>query len=187
MRLFLALQPPLALQKQMARALDTLQRIKHKGISWVPAENLHLTVNFIGDVAEQQVDDLKQLISAQASQLNALRLKASGIDLFPHRSPRLIWLKLNGDEKDLLHLNRQLLSRMRQMGVDADAKKLKLHVTLGRIKAPQSPDFERAVLAHEMKTEELYWDTLALYRSTLRPEGPRYDIIEQYNLKYTEV
>ena len=84
-------------------------------------------------------------------------------------------------------MNRQLLKSMRQMGIDADAKKLKLHITLGRIKAPQSENFERAVLAHEIKTEELYWDTLVLYRSTLRPEGPRYDIIEQYKLKYTEV
>lgn len=187
MRLFVALQPPLALQAEMVRAIDTLQRIKHKGITWVPPENLHLTVNFIGEVADHRVDALKNLISAQASKLKAIRLKAEGITLFPDKFPRLIWVQLVGEEKDLQLVHRQLLSSMRQLGIDADTKKLKLHVTLGRIKAQQSPEFERRVLTHEMKSEELYWDTLALYRSTLRPEGPRYDIIEQYNLKYTEV
>ncbi len=187
MRLFLALEPPLSLRPQLVKTLDALQCIKHKGITWVPPENLHLTVNFIGEVAEHQLEDLKQLILVHAAKLTALKLKAEGVDLFPHRSPRLIWLQLSGDEKDLHLLNRQLLKSMRQMGIDADAKKLKLHITLGRIKAPQSENFERAVLAHEIKTEELYWDTLVLYRSTLRPEGPRYDIIEQYKLKYTEV
>lgn len=187
MRLFVALQPPLSLHAEMARALKALQSIKHKGISWVPAENLHLTVNFIGEVAEHQVDAIKELISTHAAKLDAVKLKIEGIDLFPHSSPRLIWLKLSGDEKDLSHLNRQLLSGMRQMGIEADAKKLKLHITLGRIKAPQSQEFERSAMMHEIKTEKLYWDTLALYRSTLRPDGARYDIIEQYNLKYTEV
>ena len=187
MRLFVALEPPLSLRQEMVRALKALQSVKHKGINWVNPENLHLTVNFIGEVAEHQVEDLKVLISAQASKLSAMKLKIEGIDLYPHRDPRLIWLTLSGDEKELLHLNRQLLGSMRGMGIDADAKKLKLHVTLGRIKAPQSPEFERSVLTYEIKTEETYWDTLTLYRSTLRPEGPRYDIIEQYNLKYTEV
>ena len=187
MRLFVALQPPLSLHKEMVKSLQALQSIKHKGINWVAPENLHITVNFIGEVAEHQVEAIKELISAQASKLGAIKLKVEGIDLYPHREPRLIWLALSGDEKELSHLNRQLLSSMRELGIDADAKKLKLHVTLGRIKAPQSPDFERSVLTYEIKTEETYWDTLALYRSTLRPEGPRYDIIEQYNLKYTEV
>ncbi|MFA7024358.1 MAG: RNA 2',3'-cyclic phosphodiesterase [Candidatus Cloacimonadaceae bacterium] len=187
MRLFVALQPPLSLRAEMVRALKTLQSIKHRGINWVSAENLHLTVNFIGDVAEHQVDAIKELVFVHASELKATKLKAEGITLFPSRSPRLIWLALSGDEKDLSLLNRQLLSGMRQLGIDADAKKLKLHVTLGRIKAPQSPEFERTVLAQTLKTEETYWDTLALYRSILRPEGPKYDIIEQYNLKYTEV
>ncbi|MCB5254002.1 MAG: RNA 2',3'-cyclic phosphodiesterase [Candidatus Cloacimonadaceae bacterium] len=187
MRLFVALQPPLSLHADMAKALDDLQRVKHKGVSWVAMENLHLTVNFIGEVAEHRVDALKNLIAAQASKLKAIRLKAEGITLFPSKYPRLIWVQLLSDEKDLYLLHRQLLSSMRQLGIDADAKKLKLHVTLGRIKAQQSPEFERSVLAYDFPSEELYWDTLILYRSTLRPEGPRYDIIEQYNLKYTEV
>lgn len=183
MRLFVALEPPQLLHAELLKALQHFRSLKHQGINWVAPENLHLTVNFIGEVAEHRVNDLKRVIAAQAAKHSAVKLVAEGFELFPARFPRLLWLKLRGDQKDLSLLNRQLLSSMRELKIDADAKKLKLHVTLGRIKSQQDPDFEREVLAYQIAKQEMIWNILSLYRSMLRPEGPRYEVIEQYNLK----
>ncbi|MDD4148155.1 MAG: RNA 2',3'-cyclic phosphodiesterase, partial [Candidatus Cloacimonetes bacterium] len=155
----------------------------HTGINWVKPENLHLTVNFIGEVAEHRLPELKDLLGREAKRHTAAVLQAEGIELFPYRFPRLIWLKLSGEDQVLRTLKRQTLNSLRLLGIEADPQKLELHVTLGRIKTHQSPDFERAALSYSIPREEMIWDTMILYKSLLRPDGPRYEIIEQYNLK----
>jgi RNA 2',3'-cyclic 3'-phosphodiesterase len=183
MRMFVALEVPQALKPQLQEALDYFIRLSPGGINWVKPENLHLTVNFIGEVAEHKLAALEKLLAAQSEKHEAAYLNAEGYELFPAKFPRLLWLKLNGSDQDLRVLNRQLISSLRQLGIEADAKALKLHVTMGRIKAQQSPDFERAVMAHPVCQDTLRWNTLSLYQSTLRPDGPIYTQLQQYNLK----
>jgi 2'-5' RNA ligase len=183
MRLFVALEAPTETLTKLQDALMYLQGLKHKDINWVKPENLHLTVNFIGEVAEHRLPELKALLARQVQRFTAPSLRAEGIELFPHRFPRLIWLKLSGDDEVLKTLNRQTLSSLRALGIEADAKSLKLHVTLGRIKSQQSADFERAAMMYSFPEEERVWGTLSLYRSILHPSGPKYEIIEQYDLK----
>lgn len=79
-------------------------------------------------------------------------------------------------------LNKQLVSSLSDLGLDPDIKDLKLHVTLGRIKDQQSVHFEREVMAFPIGKEDHRWDTVTLYRSTLKPEGPVYTILNQYYL-----
>lgn len=183
MRMFVALEVPQALLSELQQALRYFMQLSPGGINWVKPENLHLTVNFIGEVADQNAESLANVVATQASKHEAFLLKAEGFELFPAKFPRLLWLKLNGTDKDLQVLNRQLLTSWRQLGIEADPKALKLHVTLGRIKAQQKLDFERTVLAHPINQDILRWDTLSLYRSSLRPEGPIYSQLQQYNLK----
>lgn len=183
MRLFVALEPPEKLTQQLRDALRYMQGLKHANINWVKPENLHLTVNFIGEVADHKLKELKSILAVEARRHSAAMLHTEGIELFPYRFPRLIWLKLSGEEQILKTINRQTLNSLNTLGIEADAKALKLHITLGRIKAQQTTDFERAVLAYHIPKEEMLWDTMNLYKSILRPDGPRYEIIEQYNLK----
>lgn len=183
MRLFVALEPPPETLAKQREALTHLQNLKHKDINWVKPENLHLTVNFIGEVAEHRLPELRALLTRQAQRFTAPELRTEGIELFPHRFPRLIWLKLSGDEDVLKTLNRQTLSSLRALGIEADAKNIKLHVTLGRIKSQQSVEFERAAMMYEFPQETRVWSTLSLYKSLLHPSGPKYEIIEQYDLK----
>lgn len=183
MRMFVALEVPQTLKAELQEALDYFMRLSPGGINWVKPQNLHLTVNFIGEVAENKIEALQNLLAASAAKHEAAYLNAEGYELFPARFPRLLWLKLNGSDKDLRILNRQLISSLRSLNIEADPKALKLHVTLGRIKQQQRPDFERAVMAHPVCRDTLKWDTLSLYQSTLRPEGPIYTPLQQYNLR----
>ncbi len=183
MRLFVALEAPESLHAELCRALSRFQTLKHRGINWVKTQNLHLTVNFIGEVPEHRLAEISQAVAEEAEKHQAPELYSEGIELFPHHSPRLIWLKLGGNAKALAVLNRQLLGSMRALQIDADPKKLKPHITLGRLKEQQRPEFEREVLSFQIPSVKEIWNKLTLYRSVLSPQGPRYDIIEQYNLK----
>ncbi|HQQ67323.1 MAG TPA: RNA 2',3'-cyclic phosphodiesterase [Candidatus Cloacimonadota bacterium] len=182
MRLFVALEVPQVLKEELIRILEGLKRLSPGGINWVTPDNLHLTLNFIGEAPDHLLKEIQQAISLEAAKLSAANLQAEGFELFPAKYPRLLWLKLSGEDRALQSFNRNLLKALRTLDLDADAKALKLHITLGRIKAPQKPDFERAVLAHPITHDVLSWDTISLYRSALRPQGPIYTQLQQYNL-----
>jgi 2'-5' RNA ligase len=183
MRLFVALEPPEEIRQDLLKALEYLQGLKHKDINWVKPENLHLTVNFIGEVAEHRLPELKDLLRRMTQKKESPKLRAEGIELFPYRFPRLIWLKLSGDQDVLKTLNRQTLTSLLSLGIEADAKNLKLHVSLGRIKSQQSVEFEQMALGYQFPEKVCVWDTISLYKSLLRPTGPHYELIEQYYLK----
>jgi len=182
MRLFVALEPPEVLKAELTQALGSLQKQSRGGINWVKPQNLHLTLLFIGEVPDHQVQAVAQAAETRAKNFAAPALKARGLDLFPARDPRLLGLKLNEDEPSLTKLNRLLLNDLRELQLDPDAKALKLHITLGRIKNPQTPDFERSALSYPIAGDIQRWDTLTLYRSTLKPDGPVYNSIQQYYL-----
>ncbi|HHV36354.1 MAG TPA: RNA 2',3'-cyclic phosphodiesterase [Candidatus Cloacimonetes bacterium] len=183
MRLFLALEPPQEIIDELCQTLVRFQRFKHNGINWVKPENLHLTVNFIGDTPDHLVDDLWDEIELAAKQYPASTLKAEGYELFPDRFPRVLWLKLSSDDRYLEELSRKVKHIMREKGLDVNKKKLKLHVTLGRLKQAQSPYFEEAVLSYPINELIQKWDRLSLYESFLLPNGPRYKLLKQYKFE----
>lgn len=183
MRLFLALEPPEEFSAELCNALLRFERLKHSGINWVKPENLHLTVNFIGDTPDHLVDDLWSEIELSARKYPASILTAEGYELFPDRSPRVLWLKLSSPDRYLEELSRKVQQVMHHAGLEVDKKKLKLHVTLARLKQAQSPYFEEAVLSHPVEDLSQKWDRLSLYESFLRPDGPRYKLLEQYRFE----
>lgn len=184
MRIFFALDLPDNLARELKGILGYLSRRSPGGINWVAHQNLHLTVNFIGDVPEHLAGELATGIQSILQEFAAFEFQAEGLELFPAKNPRLLWLKLSGME-DMAHkLNRKVLSFARELGLKPDAKKLKLHITLGRIKSPQSADFERSAIEYPISNKEiLRWDSPTLYRSTLSPKGPIYKVLQQYKLE----
>lgn len=183
MRIFVALELPDEFVAGLAQASKEMQRKSLSGINWVKPENLHITLNFIGEMPEHQVPDFARDLAKLFAAESAKHLEAKGFEIFPANSPRLIWLKLAGSEMELSKLNRKVLKLAWTYGVDADPKALKLHVTMGRFKLAQSPDFERFIMSYPVPQSELKLDTIRLYQSVLRPEGPIYKVVNEYNLK----
>src|SRR6266487_741750 len=67
------------------------------GFGWVRPEGIHLTLRFLGDIAEEQVEALGALLRDVAAGLKPFALDARGIGAFPDpRAPRVIWLGLQG-------------------------------------------------------------------------------------------
>src|SRR3989338_5012993 len=63
-----------------------------KNIRWIPAQNLHITVYFLGDVEEQKIKSLSDQLRTHLSTLSPFVLEFEKI-LFapPHRPPRMVW------------------------------------------------------------------------------------------------
>jgi len=182
-RIFVALELPAAHTEILQSCLSRWSRAYPKGINWVKPANLHVTALFVGDVESGVLPQLCEAVSELADRFAPFELALSGCELFPAIEPRLIWVKLSARDQRILALPKALARSLRNLGCEPDIKPMKLHVTLGRIKfLPHNFD-ERGILGAPIQAEHLPYSRLSVYKSILKPEGPTYHLIEQYDLK----
>ncbi len=179
-RSFIALEAPAAARESLVHCLRQFRATP--GVKWVEERNLHLTLLFLGDVDSVRIPELESLLDDAVGGLKSFPLALKGVELFPAREPRLVWASLAARDDALVRLHKELLGSLHREGFDPDAKPLKLHITLGRIRAGLSPELERELMRSAVDREMYPYDSLTLYRSVLRPEGPSYHVLKQYSL-----
>jgi len=181
-RIFIALELPPEHRKRVETLLSRWARTYPAGINWVKPVNLHLTVLFVGDVETGIMPDLCEAVASVSQLFTPIDLSLWGCELFPANEPRLLWVKLSPKDQRIYDLPRALLKALRPRGCTPDVKPLKLHVTLGRIKRmPVNLDAPE-ILSAPIQTERLPYSCLSIYDSILRPDGPEYHLIDQYDL-----
>jgi 2'-5' RNA ligase len=182
LRTFVALEIPAEHKRKLASQLSIYSRSYPRGINWVKPENLHLTLLFIGDTPRDVIPRIQESLSGVCSKLQPYSLSMLGCELFPAVNPRLLWVKLDPEDKSIFCLPKIMAKELAEHGIKPDLKPLKLHVTLARIKAPQSPAMEREFLQTDLASATSTYDTISYYRSSLQPDGPVYTALEQYRL-----
>jgi 2'-5' RNA ligase len=89
MRLFCAIELPPTLKRTLIQWQETLARDLGKAISWTPAENLHITLKFIGEMDAAGVVAVHDLLSV-LPRVGAMELSIAGLLRFPARGPARI-------------------------------------------------------------------------------------------------
>lgn len=179
-RSFIALETPEAVHKSLVERLLYLKT--NRGVNWVKEQNLHLTLLFLGDVESTRIPVLEKILTEHAARQEAFPLALKGLELFPAKAPRLIWASLESQDDALFRWHKDLLKAVRGEGFEPDVKPLRLHITLGRIRSALPVPLEREVLQSTINKGIYSYDTLTLYRSVLKPEGPVYHVLHQYKL-----
>ncbi len=187
LRTFVALEVP-PLQKQgIAKYLETWSRLHRNGINWVKPENLHLTLLFIGDTRNADLQDWKKELYALTRRTDSFRMQCLGFELFPSREPRLLWVKLATADKAVFDFAKALQRTARELEYQPDAKPLKLHITAARLKTQQPAWLEQEFMQAELPKELAEFNTVTFYQSILKPDGPVYVPLQQYDLKTQEI
>ena len=187
LRTFIALELAAEHKQAILNHLNIWRRSYPNGINWVKPENLHLTLVFIGDTQSGDIAQIKEALYNQMLSMNCFELNCQGYELFPAVEPRLLWVKLETKDKEIFSFAKALNRAIRDIGYEPDAKNLKLHVTVGRIKAQQPVWLEQEFLASELPTQPALYDTVTFYQSLLKPEGPVYTPLDQYSLNKRQI
>jgi 2'-5' RNA ligase len=160
-------------------------------IKWEKKENIHLTLNFFGEVEENIV---RRLIEETKKNLvltgELLHLSLSGIGTFPdERHPKIIWIGCE-DKSGRLDKIQALISNIaRESGegkVKIDDRKFTPHITIGRVKASGTPlSLSNALQKYAENDRFLIADNigrLSYMRSVLTLGGSLYTIVENIPL-----
>jgi 2'-5' RNA ligase len=184
-RLFVALEPPEPARRRIAAAAAALRRAAGAAaadVRWVPEENLHLTIQFLGAVPDERVAAVEQAVADAAIAARPLSLEVKGAGGFPNaRRPRVVWLGLAGDVAALSALAADLGRRLAPLGFAPEARAFSAHLTLGRARDPRGAPGLGGSLAGAAQDDGVAWRAaeLVLFESHLSPRGPRYEVVRR--------
>lgn len=129
MRLFVAVVPPV---ESIARAVEAVRRAGQQGLRWTPVENLHITVKFMGEVADAQVSGLCSALKG-AELSGPIELRVAGITGFPGPGrPRILAAALTDDKAAMKSLAERVDRVCHGLGFPLEARAFNPHITLAR-------------------------------------------------------
>jgi 2'-5' RNA ligase len=135
MRLFVAIWPPAEVLEQLEPAIQRLQTdIGRQGVRFTKPEKIHLTMRFLGEVDEKQLDRLTDSLTANLQGISVGELQVQGIGAFPDsRRPGIVWAGLVGE---LTALHQRILEATDDFAERPDSKPFHPHLTLARVSPP---------------------------------------------------
>src|SRR5215469_3424734 len=142
MRLFVAVTPPPAALAELDAAVAGL-RADWPGLRWAGQDRWHVTLAFLGEVAEQRLDDLGRRLERAAARHHRLRLHVGRGGAFPGAAKaRVLCAHIDGDQQalaDLRHLAASVAAAARRAGAPPpdEGRRYRPHLTLARSKQPE--------------------------------------------------
>ncbi len=203
-----------------------IQELKTSGadVKWVKAENIHLTLKFLGNVEQAQIEAINEILQETAGEFEKFEFQLNELGAFPRiQSPRVIWVNAQAQEGIIGKIVLKLEGSLEKLGFAKEEREFTPHITIGRVRSSRG----RMQLADKLKQINpfdiprakarglLRIDTesgvccprpegrgldaaerikissaiiqevnkLTLFKSTLAPSGPIYEILKEASLK----
>lgn len=173
LRLFVALYPPVDVARAMLEAMGALDLPRHRV---TPMEQVHLTLFFVGDTDERQLEEVCESVRRSASGVGAIRLTPKALITLPEdEPPRLVALRTDSPA-GLMELQRRLAHRLSRRPKRGDDRFLP-HFTLCRYATAGGEQLRLPIAIPAFVVERV-----ALVESVLRPEGAEHRIVERVGL-----
>jgi len=176
-RLFVALPLPLSVR-------DTLSQLGNgvPGARWLPPENYHITLRFVGNVDEHVADDVHDaLLRIQA---DAFDVKLKGVSWFGTKKKASAIVACAEKSDGLIHLQRKIESACVRVGLEPEERKFMPHVTLARLKGAHVESVERYCAERAwLNIPAFPVEEFVLYSSFLSQSGAIYTPEADYPLR----
>jgi 2'-5' RNA ligase len=176
LRAFIGIPLPPALQQQIRTAQQSWQ-IVAPDIRWTKVENLHLTLRFLGEITESQIDPIYHCMQQAATGISPFTLTIEGMGVFPNLSrPRVLWLGI-GEEKEVFQtLYTALDTCLQSLGLPSEDRSYTPHLTLARLKSLyRKPELQRLIeQSRQYSFDSMTVHHIDLIRSQLHPKGAVY-------------
>ncbi len=177
MRIFVASELPNKTRENLTRSVEQMRHFATKG-NFVPSENYHVTLHFLGEVAESDLiyvqsamDKVRLLPAPQCALSQFAVLRGNGI----------VCAKLRQDGA-LTKLHDKLGEHLEQNGFDVEHRAYRPHITVLRNFAFELP-FSEVTKSVDIYNKPFFATEVVLYQSVLSQSGATYRELYRVSLK----
>ncbi|OFW56023.1 MAG: 2'-5' RNA ligase [Candidatus Solincola sediminis] len=185
-RLFVAMDIPDDIRGLLSDSMTELEGTLSRA-RWVKAENLHLTLKFIGYLEREKFEKLSAEVCKAAERAPGFRARFGKPGAFPtQRRARVMWIGMEEGSEEARKIAMKLDARLEKLGVKREKRPFAGHLTLARLKEPiDCADYLENLGNRLEGLENMPFDVreITLYESILSSKGPTYDPLERVQLK----
>jgi 2'-5' RNA ligase len=187
LRLFTAIDLPSDIRRHLAELQREL-RARKVNLRWVPPENIHLTLVFLGDTPDSLVKPIGAAMASAMGEMAPFVLEVKGLGVFPsYKHPRVLWAGVGGAVVAAASIKKALdraLAQTTGLKYRPERRAYKPHLTLGRAKGHIAPDSlaEVSRLWENRQVPRFVVDAVHLIRSRLTSQGARYNTLHSARL-----
>jgi 2'-5' RNA ligase len=181
MRLFVGVELDDVVRRRAAAIADGAERLLSDMlvVRWIAPENLHITLWFLGEIAEDRVPALSAALDRPFA-LPSFNLRLGGVGAFPSSGvPRVLWLGIQDGAESLAAIHTELAARLQPLGFLPETRPFSAHLTIGRVKSASPGLRPRDIRLRwtELLAEagECRIQAVTLLRSRLSPRGAAYE------------
>ncbi len=185
MRVFVAINPS---AEERARLSEASRSLREAGfpVRWVPPENVHLTLKFLGEMPDGRRAELAAAVDRAAAGVGAFPVKVEGVGAFPNlRRPNVVWVGIESSAP-LERLYSRLENELEALGFSKETRAFHPHFTVGRSRRGVSAkEFEglEALTGRIEYEDNFAVRTVELMQSRLLPGGAVYNVIHKAELE----
>lgn len=187
-RCFVGLELPPDVVRLLSGACEALRRDAPtwRGEKWVADQNLHVTIAFIGSVADEAVSRLAGQIGDAVAGSRAFDLRFTRVRAVPglHRC-RMIWADFDDPDESCARLAERVLAAAEPFGAQRPERVFRAHVTLARARRPRALSAAAVQVADDIAHHmpgSMSVGSATLFASTLSSTGPHYEMIGSWPL-----
>ncbi|MDW8315079.1 MAG: RNA 2',3'-cyclic phosphodiesterase [Rhodovarius sp.] len=176
LRLFVALPLPDALRHELAALASGIP-----GARWVPEENYHLTLRFIGEVGHDRAHDVDEALASVRAKPFDLTL--SGVGIF-ERQGRVASLWVGAERSEgLTRLQAKVEGALCRIGLPPERRRFAPHVTLARTEGADPAKVAAFVMRHNLyRAAPVRVESFTLFSSHLGRDCASYTAEVEYAL-----
>ena len=155
------------------------QRLQGALVRWVPVDNIHLTLKFLGDVSTANLEMLAKILQAEAHQHQPFEISVGELGAFPSaHKPHVIWLGVQAPA-ELNTLQKGIEEEMARLGYKPEDRPFSPHLSLGRVsRNAEAQDFARIEAVLNVTKVgflgAMHVEAVHLFKSDLQPNGAIY-------------
>jgi len=183
-RAFVAVVPPREVLDAVERVLAPVRPVAPPRVRWMHDRQWHLTLQYLGAVADADRDDLLDSLRAVLATERPVTLALGGAGAFPSEArAQVVWIGIDEGQEDLAHLAGAVMRATEPFGFEPDHPEFTAHLTVAR--SPRARSMTGLVRALGDGPVGPRWDVteVQLMESDTRPTGAVYREIDRFALR----
>lgn len=184
MRAFFAIPLSVTANETVARLQAHLKQNHREGLRWIPPEDFHITLKFLGESDPAALENMGRELKNWAQTWKPPLITLAGVDCFPTRgAPRGVWLAWNDSDGSLAQVQSELEQIAETHGFPVEERPFSPHLTIARVRrGVKLAELRTACQALAPPIVESQLSEIILFESTLTSEGAEYSALERFNL-----
>jgi 2'-5' RNA ligase len=181
LRCFIAIDIPDPIREEIGAFIHTLKKYD-ADVKWVPPENLHLTLKFLGSTSETLLPGLLDSLSAVVVPYKPFCIRIEDTGFFPGRkNPRICWIGMEENTGMLKSIHADVENAAKRLGFSSEDREFNPHLTIGRVRSRRGmiavmnelADCKGRVFGSVMV------ERIKIMKSELKPKGAEYTCLHE--------